>query len=136
MSRSARPPSARRSGKPNADGHRWSTRRPSARSGGRTWRSTAKRKRQEKESAAPEGLEGPHDIINKARDALAGLGDIGDLVQQEAAKIGVRGTFNAVAIQGLASGDVADRTAKATEETAKNTKKLVQAAQTGGLTFA
>lgn len=97
---------------------------------------TAKRKRQEKESAAPEGLEGPDDIINKARNALAGLGDIGDLVQQEAAKIGVRGTFNAAAIQGLASGDVADRTAKATEETAKNTKKLVQAAQTGGLTFA
>ncbi|NLX59347.1 MAG: hypothetical protein GXY74_09705, partial [Phycisphaerae bacterium] len=97
---------------------------------------TAKRKRQEKESAAPEGLEGPDDIINKARDALAGLGDIGDMVQQEAAKIGVRGTFNAAAIQGLASGDVADRTAKATEETAKNTKKLVQAAQTGGLTFA
>ena len=97
---------------------------------------TAKRKRQEKESAAPEGLEGPDDIINKARDALAGLGDIGDLVQQEAAKIGVRGTFNAAAVQSLAAGDAADRTAKATEETAKNTKKLVQAATTGGLTFA
>ncbi len=96
---------------------------------------TAKRKRQEQESA-PDVLEGPDDIINKARDALAGLGDIGDLMQQEAAKIGVRGTFNAAAIQGLAGGDVADRTAKATEETAKNTRKLVQAAQTGGLTFA
>ena len=97
---------------------------------------TATRKRQEKEPAAPEGLQGPDDIISKARDALAGLGDIGDLVQQEAAKIGVRGTFNAAAIQGLASGDVADRTAKASEETAKNTRRLVQAAQTGGLTFA
>ena len=72
-------------------------------------------------------------MINKAREALAGLGD---LVHQEAQKIGVRGTFNAAAIQGLAAGDAADRTAKATEETAKNTKKLLQAAQTGGLTFA
>ena len=36
----------------------------------------------------------------------------------------------------LAAGDAADRTAQATEETAKNTKKLVKAATTGGLTFA
>jgi len=97
----------------------------------------AKKKRQAKEAdEGPGGLEGPDDIINKARDALAGLGDIGDLVQAEAAKIGVKGTFNAAAVRGLAAGDAADRTAKATEETAKHTKKLVQAATTGGLTFA
>jgi len=94
----------------------------------------AKRKRAEKE--AETGAEGPDDILQKARDALAGLGDIGDLVQSEAEKVGVRGTFNAAAIQGLAAGNAADRTATATEETAKNTKRLVQAAQTGGLTFA
>jgi len=94
----------------------------------------AKRKRAEKE--AETGAEGPDDILQKARDALAGLGDIGDLVQAEAEKVGVRGTFNAAAIQGLAAGNAADRTATATEETAKNTKRLVQAAQTGGLTFA
>ena len=93
----------------------------------------AKQKRAEKEAGA---LEGPDDITQKARDALAGLGDIGDLVQAEAAKIGVRGTFNASALQGLAAGNAADRTATATEETAKNTTRLVQAAQTGGLTFA
>ena len=97
----------------------------------------AKKKREAKEAdEGPGGLEGPDDIINKARDALAGLGDIGDLVQSEAAKIGVKGTFNAAAVRGLAAGDAADRTAKATEETAKHTKKLVQAATTGGLTFA
>jgi len=100
----------------------------------------ARGKRKPKEAdEGPAGLEGPdlpEDIINKARDALAGLGDIGDLVQAEAAKIGVRGTFNAAAIRGLAASDAADRTAKATEETAKHTKKLVQAATTGGLTFA
>ena len=98
---------------------------------------SARKKREAKDAeAGPEGLEGPDDIISKARDALAGLGDIGDLVQQEAAKIGVRGTFNAAAVRGLAAGDAADRTAKASEETAKNTKRLVQAATTGGLTFA
>ena len=49
----------------------------------------------------------------------------------------VRGTFNALAVQSLAGGDpVAERTAKANEQTAKNTKQLVTAAQTGGLTFA
>ena len=92
----------------------------------------AKQKRQEKEAGA---LEGPDDLTQKTRDALADLGDIGDLVQAEAAKVGVRGTFNASALQGLAAGNAADRTATATEETAKNTKRLVQAAQTGGLTF-
>ena len=70
------------------------------------------------------------------RDALAGLGDIGDIVRGEAGKIGVRGTFNAAAIRGLVAGNAADRTAAATEETARNTKKLVQSAQTGGLSFA
>jgi hypothetical protein len=98
----------------------------------------ARNRRQEREADGPgtDGLEGPDAIIDKARDALAGLGDIGELVQDEAAKIGVKGTFNAAAVRGLQAGNAADRTATATEETAKNTKKLVQAAQTGGLTFA
>lgn len=95
----------------------------------------AKKKRQEKESAGPEGLEGPDDIISKARDALAGLGDIGDLVQQEAAKVGVSGTFNAMQARGLGSGPVADRIAKATEETAKNTKRLLNKQTADDATF-
>ena len=49
----------------------------------------------------------------------------------------MRGTFNALAVQSLAGGDAAaERTAKATEQTARNTKRLADAAQTGGLTFA
>jgi len=88
------------------------------------------------ESTAPGSLDDPDAIINRAREALAGLGDIGELVEAEAAKIGVKGTFNAAALRGLNSGGAADRTAQATEETAKHTKKLVQSAQTGGLTFA
>ena len=97
----------------------------------------AKTKREAKEAeGGPDGLEGPDAIIDKAQRAMDGLGDIGSMIGEQAAKIGVKGTFNAAAVRGLAAGDAADRTAKASEETAKNTKKLVQAATTGGLTFA
>jgi len=104
------------------------------------WRDAIDAARQKREAKeAEEGtdkLEGPDAIIDKAQRALDGLGDIGGLIGEQAAKIGVKGTFNAAAVRGLAAGDAADRTAKATEETAKNTKRLVQAATTGGLTFA
>ena len=45
------------------------------------------------------------------------------------------GTFNAAAIQGLLTNNTQDRIAAASEETAKNTKKLVRKAQ-DGLAFA
>ncbi|MBW7905433.1 MAG: hypothetical protein LC135_02960 [Phycisphaerae bacterium] len=73
----------------------------------------------------------------KVQDPLAGLEDrlagLGDLV---AKKISVTGTFNALAAQGLGAGDAEERTARATEQTAKHTKRLADAAVTGGLTFA
>jgi hypothetical protein len=54
---------------------------------------------------------------------------------RHAAKIGVTGTFNAASLLGLQAGGADDRIAKATEDTAKNTKRLVDKANTGGLTF-
>ncbi|MCC6427320.1 MAG: hypothetical protein IT435_10930 [Phycisphaerales bacterium] len=73
----------------------------------------------------------PQDLMADFEDRLSGLGDaIGK-------GISVRGTFNALAAQGLESdGGAAERTAKATEQTAKHTKRLADAAQSGGLTFA
>ena len=72
----------------------------------------------------------------KFADPLAGLEDrlsgLGDTV---ARKLSVVGTFNPAAIAGLGGGNAAERTAKASEQTAKNTKRLVDAANTGGLTF-
>ncbi|HNO80547.1 MAG TPA: hypothetical protein PKN33_21065 [Phycisphaerae bacterium] len=69
-------------------------------------------------------------------DPLAGLEEklsgIGDTV---ARKLNVTGTFNPAAIAGLGGGNTAERTAKASEQTAKNTKRLVDAANTGGLRF-
>ncbi len=72
------------------------------------------------------------DLIERVQNQLAGLG--GTLRQSG---VVTRGTFNALAVQSLAGSDpTAERTAKASEQTAKNTKQLVTAAQTGGLTFA
>ena len=47
----------------------------------------------------------------------------------------MRGTFNAAAAAGLGTGSVAERTARATEATAKNTKRLLDEAESGGLAF-
>jgi len=58
-----------------------------------------------------------------------------DLLARAEPKESVRGTFNAAAIQGLQASGVAERTARATEDMARNTKKLVDKANTGGLTF-
>ena len=88
----------------------------------------ARRRREEAETDAPTG---PRSLLTELEDRLGGLGDA------IAERIEVRGTFNALAVQSLAGGDAAaERTAKATEQTARNTKRLADAAQTGGLTFA
>lgn len=101
------------------------------------WQDAIAKARQKREEGAtgPEQTEGP-DWLRKFRESMAGMGNIGDRIGAEADRIGVRGTFNASALQGLAAGDSADRTALATEETARNTKRLVRAAQGGGLNFA
>lgn len=89
----------------------------------------ARRKREEAESDGTV-RRGPGDLLADLEDRLAGIGDA------IASRIEVRGTFNALAVQGLAgSADAAERTASATEQTAKNTKRLADAARTGGLTF-
>lgn len=91
--------------------------------------------RQEREAAdaerGPAGGRSPRDLMAEFEDRLAGLGEI------IGKGISVRGTFNARAAQGLESdGGAAERTARATEQTAKHTKRLADAAQSGGLTFA
>ena len=87
----------------------------------------AARKRQETEAG------GDPDRLKRAKKGLTGMEDLLSQVGQE--KVSVKGTFNAFGARGLASQGPAERTAKATEETAKNTKRLLQEAQHGGLTF-
>ncbi|MDX9911210.1 MAG: hypothetical protein RBS39_05215 [Phycisphaerales bacterium] len=87
--------------------------------------------RKRREDAEADGASGPRRLIDDLEDRLGGLGNA------IAERIEVRGTFNALAVQSLAGGDAAaERTAKATEQTARNTKRLADAAQSGGLTFA
>ena len=94
----------------------------------------AARKRKEAKS----GDEGPERLKksgNLLKDLQQQLGGAGDRLQTTQDKISVTGTFNAVGVRGLAGGNPAQRTAKAIEETAKNTKRILQEAQHGGLTF-
>lgn len=89
--------------------------------------------RQKREAADAERGPGrtPRDLMAEFEDRLAGLGEV------IGKGISVRGTFNARAAQGLESdGGAAERTARATEQTAKHTKRLADAALSGGLTFA
>jgi hypothetical protein len=52
------------------------------------------------------------------------------------AKTDVKGTFSAFAVAGLSSDSLAERTARASEQVARNTGQLVRQAQNGGLVFA
>ena len=58
--------------------------------------------------------------------------DIGGIVSEQVAKIGTAGLFVAsnAALAGLSGGGVQDKIAKNTEDTAKNTKKLLDNFQT------
>jgi hypothetical protein len=65
---------------------------------------------------------------------LPDFGDIGEVLQK--ARISTKGTFSAFAAFGLGVGSgVEDRTAKASEETAKNTRRMLTEMQRGGLEF-
>ncbi|MEX2388191.1 MAG: hypothetical protein WD534_09945 [Phycisphaeraceae bacterium] len=68
-------------------------------------------------------------------DQLEGIGD--RLEDAARRSVEVRGTFNAAAIQGMmASGGAAERTADATEQTARNTKRIEREIRTPNLAFA
>lgn len=69
----------------------------------------------------------------RAQDELAGMDDL--LSQMAEERVSTKGTFNAAAVRGFGGGSVADRTAKATKETAKSTKRLLEQSQHGKLVF-
>ena len=84
----------------------------------------AARKRAEiKETTAPERMKGISDLESF---------DFQGLTQRS---ISVVGTFNPLAAAGLGTGSPLERAARAGEETARNTRKLVQQAQRGNLAF-
>ncbi len=81
--------------------------------------------RQRREEALADGQD-------PASLALQRLADLGDQLDLLASRVSVRGTFDASAVRGLAAGDdSAERTARATEQTARHTKRLVEASSKG-----
>ncbi|HQL54778.1 MAG TPA: hypothetical protein PLQ87_08715, partial [Phycisphaerae bacterium] len=89
----------------------------------------ARQKREEVEAAGPPRRR-PTDPLAGLEDQLAGLGDF------LARKITVTGTFNPLAAAGLGAGDADERTARNTEQIARHTKRLADAAAVGRLSFA
>ncbi|MCC6910368.1 MAG: phage tail tape measure protein [Phycisphaerales bacterium] len=89
----------------------------------------ARRSREEAQADESGGPRSPGQLVAALEDQLAGLGEA------FSRGIEVRGTFSAEAVRGLAAGDdSAERTARATEQTARHTKRLVEAS-TKGLAF-
>jgi TP901 family phage tail tape measure protein len=72
------------------------------------------------------------------KDAMAKLKDAGDTVAAAQGKVKVQGSFYAQASQSLSSGTAAERTAKASEDIKKNTRKtnqLLKEKNSGELAF-
>jgi hypothetical protein len=87
----------------------------------------------EKRSAVEGDAASRPDRRKELNDLLA---QAGDGLDGAAAKVSVSGTFNAAAaVRGLGGGTHGERIAKATEETARNTKRLLDEAHHGGLQF-
>ena len=99
------------------------------------WDAAAAEARQKREAMAAdssEGLDSPS-LLDELKRKLS---DAGSVLQASADKISVQGTFNPAALLSLqGNSSTAERTAKAAEDTAKNTKKLVDESKLGGLTF-
>jgi len=99
------------------------------------WGAAAAEARQKRDAAAaetPDGLDAPS-LLDELKQKLS---DAGSGLQASADKISVQGTFNPAAMLSLqGNSSTAERTAKAAEDTAKNTKKLVDESKLGGLTF-
>lgn len=88
----------------------------------------ARQKREAVESGDAEG-DSLSDLIAKLKDQLGGQpANLSD-------RVDVIGTFNAELINLLGGGTAAERTAKATEDTAKNTQKLLDEVRDNGLAF-
>ncbi|MEX0655785.1 MAG: phage tail tape measure protein [Phycisphaeraceae bacterium] len=82
------------------------------------------------EGGAPDGLQTPGDFLGNLDDLIGQMRDAAERT------VDVRGTFSPLLLERLGAGrDTAERTAKATEDTARNTKRLSQQAQQGGLAF-
>ena len=91
-----------------------------------------KRSDVEADESGPDRLRKPGGLLQDLKSQFGGLGDRLKSTQD---RVRVPGTFNAAGLRGIGAGNSKERTARASEETAKNTKRILQEAQHGGLTF-
>lgn len=97
----------------------------------------SRRKREAEDDArrkgleGPDALEGPEDIIERANRALAGMGDIDDLLAEQAERIDVGGTFVAANVLGLQAGGATDRLTDGINKIERNTRPLRDAEELG-----
>ncbi|MCA9091249.1 MAG: hypothetical protein KDA90_21750, partial [Planctomycetaceae bacterium] len=92
----------------------------------------AARKRSEAEAGESTDATAPAGLLKQLEQKLA---DAGSGLQSAADKVSVSGTFNPFGVRGLSGGNAAERTAKATEATAKHTERLVREAKQKTLVF-
>jgi len=83
---------------------------------------------QRAEAKEGEGPEKPENVADRIKKMLAGVTDAIGQADVVTRGMSTAGTFNALAAFGLGTGNVAERTAKATEETARNTAKIARKA--------
>ncbi len=86
----------------------------------------AAKKRAAAETGEPERLKGIEDSLSTS----------GGVLEEEQRKVEAKGTFNALAARGLGADSLAERTARAAEQIAGNTKGLLDQAKQGKLVFA
>ena len=96
------------------------------------WNDAVTQAKQEREDYGGKAS-GLPDIIDKLKSKLSEAGEATAGAVQRS--ISVQGIFSPAALLSLQGTGTAERTARATEDTARNTKKLVDTAKTGGLTF-
>jgi len=85
-----------------------------------------------KEARSEKQLQSQPASVEKANSAWM---DVGDVLTEAASKISITGTFNAMGSWGLGTGSAAERTAKATEQIAQNTRKLLDETRNSGVAF-
>lgn len=85
-----------------------------------------------KEARSEKQLQSQPASVEKANSAWM---DVGDVLTEAASKISITGTFNAMGSWGLGTGNAAERTAKATEQIAQNTRKLLDETRNSGVAF-
>ena len=91
------------------------------------WQAAIEEAKKKRQAHGGAGGAGNPEMPPPPQQRFTGLADVLDQAQKRT--IGVAGSFNAMEARGLGAGGVADRIAQAAEQTAKNTKQMLDELQ-------